>query len=217
MRVQPPIPLPPPPPARSRGVLAIAVAGLVLGLAAVTILIVISLAGRTETNAQNATQAKRDVVTAKRKADNVQVQNRRTKRQAARTARGLDRTNTILVQKGILRRGPQGLQGGPGPMGGRGARGPTGPQGLPGPRGERGPPGLSVSRELVLRALLAVHEAFCGERDECRGPQGEPGPQGPPGPQGAPGPTVPCSTLDPALGYACQPAPPPPAPPETAP
>lgn len=98
-----------------------------------------------------------------------------------------------LIDDGIIKQGPPGIQGEPGPVG---LQGPRGEQGLPGiqgkrgPTGDRGPPGIPGSIGPVGPQGAPGIPGLPGEKgkDGDQGLPGQPGPQGKRGEQGDVGP-----------------------------
>lgn len=97
-------------------------------------------------------------------------------------------TTTVLVRKGILRRGAAGVQGTPGKHGVRGATGRPGRPGRDGARGLAGRPGRDAPPVTQTQLDQAIDD-HCAHA-ACVGPAGSQGPDGPrgaTGPQGPPG------------------------------
>jgi Collagen triple helix repeat (20 copies) len=135
----------------------------------------------------------------------------------------------VIIEKRIAVQGKKGLRGTRGAEGLRGKRGPrghTGPAGKDGRNGVDGKDAPKITVEELADALRIVCGGSCKGADGRDGQDGKDapaptletvtaalavvcamdacqGPAGPAGPQGEPGPTVPCASLDPALGYAC--------------
>ncbi len=182
---------------------------LVVVTAAVTGTLIFAITSLYNGQEQTKREAKAEVVVAKKKQDRkTAAVKKRTDKVAERVRvirRVQVRTQRILITKGILARGPRGLQGGVGPVGKQG----------PGPspaqiraavasycasascgsgataaqvaaavnaycsaaqcRGPAGRDGSPLSPAQVTQAV----GVYCSQRDDCRGPAGSPGPQGP--------------------------------------
>jgi hypothetical protein len=186
-----------------------AVSSVIGGLGVFVLDRVLSSQERTATRA--VTSKKRADVAA----DTAVAAKKRTDRVAARVKvirRVQVKQTRILITKGILKRGPRGIQGGTGPRGrgpspaevqnavsrycavARCGSGPTAQQVAAAVnafcdvgrcRGPAGSPGRDGQDALTPSETSQAVEAYCKEHDECRGPAGS---DGGPGPQG-PGPT----------------------------
>ncbi len=208
---------------RYRSVVLLALVSTLFG--ALGLFVVVTVIDRTDSNADRAQTAEKRAVRADKRAVVAKAKTDKVARKVDRQVIKLDRTITVL--------GKAGVDGLPGRTGSKGPPGIAGVQGPPGPRGRdavfpftlqdladrlppaiEGPAGQDVTDAQALRALTT----YCEARGDCRGLQGDAGAQGPPGvqgepgaastvpgPQGEPGPTVPCASLDPALGYVCAP------------
>lgn len=140
-----------------------------------------------------------------RKAAKVAVVAKKTERTAAVNRRRVKIIERVLVKKGILRRGPQGLRGGPGPRGMKGADAVLTPAAI-----------RALAAALSPSQMRQLADIICATH-ECRGPAGTDGKDavitdldiqrgadimcggkapcppaaGPPGPAGATGPAGP--------------------------
>ncbi len=166
------------------GLLALAVGGTLFAGA----YLFIQRGDETDRKATTARKAavdnKRELADVEARADIAKLRADVAAASARKTRREIRVQRTILIEKGILRFGPRGIQGARGPFGLPGVAGKPGP---PGPVGPQGEPGRDAPAVTIGQLAAALEILKVCENGACVGPAGADGSDGADGQDGADG------------------------------